>query len=103
MLSDLLMPADEIAEFAARAVIGTVLEVAPQLIFNKYVARYFHGIGRQLIRVCTLGQVPIPSSLRTVPKGTKPKPDVQDWVALFAGVMFWGVCAAAVIHTLFFW
>jgi hypothetical protein len=47
--------------------------------------------------------VHIPSSLRTVPKGTKPKPDVQDWVALFAGVMFWGVCAAAVIYTLFFW
>jgi hypothetical protein len=101
MPSDLLMPADELVEFAARAVIGTVLEAVPQLIFNKYVARYFHGVGRHALMLITFGTLRIPSSLRMVPPGTKPKPTGQDWLALCVGIVTWGAAAACTYFAYF--
>ena len=49
----------------------------------------------------TLGYVRIPSSLRMVPKGTKPRPTAQDWAALIVGILTWGASAAAVCFALF--
>ncbi|MBK8375045.1 hypothetical protein [Sphingorhabdus sp.] len=94
------MPADELAEFAAKLAFRAVINV-PELVFNKYVARYFHGVGRHLIMMLTLGYVRIPSSLRMVPKGTKPRPTAQDWAALIVGILTWGASAAAVCFALF--
>ncbi len=89
------MPAEELVEVAAKLAFRVVINV-PELVFNKYVARYFHGVGRHVLMVLTIGIVRIPSSLRMVPKGTKPDPTAQDWFALIAGILTWGAAAAAV-------
>ncbi len=65
---------------------GTVFDLTTAFIFSKYGARYFHGIGRRIIAVVTLGSKRIPSSLRQVPHGTIPKPRGYDWLALYVGV-----------------
>ena len=96
------MPADEIAKFAVRIVVDVALEVGSQLIFNKYVARYFHSVGRYFIAIVSLGFIQIPSSLRETVNGIKQKPKFADWIALFAGISIWGFAAAAVIYA-FFW
>jgi hypothetical protein len=48
------MPLDEIAGAIVGEVVGkaagVVVDVSLQLIFNKYVARYFHGLGRHTQR-----------------------------------------------------
>jgi hypothetical protein len=36
-----------------------------------------------------------------VPKGTRPKPTVQDWIALITGILTWGAMAAAVFFAYF--
>jgi hypothetical protein len=94
------MPADELVEIAAKVAFRVALNV-PELVFNKYVARYFHGVGRHVIMLATFGKLHIPSSLRMVPEGTKPKPTARDCVALFAGILTWGVSAAAVFFAFF--
>jgi hypothetical protein len=94
------MPADELVELATKLAVRLVVEV-PELVFNKYVARYFHGVGRHAIMILTLGYIRIPSSLRMVPQGTKPKPTSQDWVALIFGIAVWGASATAVFFTMF--
>lgn len=87
----------EVLQFVGRA----VADVALEFVFSKHGARYFHGIGRHVIAIITLGQLRIPSSLRQVPKGTKPKPNPSDWVALFVGIAVFGLSASAVIWTTF--
>lgn len=84
---------DEVAEFAANMAFQLVVNV-PELIFNRHVARYFHGVGRYTLMGATLGAVRIPSSLRMVPEGTKAKPIARDWFALFTGIIVW---SAAVV------
>jgi hypothetical protein len=79
------MPLDELAELGADLVVRAVGTV-PELIFNRHVARYFHGIGRRVISILTLGQTRIPSSLRDVTEGTKPEPTIGDWISLVAGI-----------------
>jgi hypothetical protein len=96
------MPAEALFEIAAEVGLRAVANVVPELLFNKYVARYFHGVGRHVIMLLTLGYVRIPSSLRIVPRGTKPKPTVQDWIALIAGILTWSAMAAAVFFAYFF-
>jgi hypothetical protein len=78
------MPLDELAELGGELVVRAVATV-PELIFNRHVARYFHGIGRRVIAILTLGQTRIPSSLRDVTEGTKPEPTIGDWISLVAG------------------
>jgi hypothetical protein len=90
------MPSDELVEFAAKLAFRAVVNV-PELVFNKYVARYFHSVGRYAIMLGTLGFVRIPSSLRMVPQGTRPKPTLQDWLALFIGIVVWCGAAALVV------
>jgi hypothetical protein len=91
------VPADEVlgevAAFIGRNAVGLVSE----LVFSKYGARYFHGIGRRIIALGTLGRVRIQSSLRQVPKGERPKPGINDWLALFTGVAVWLGSAGATI------
>jgi hypothetical protein len=94
------MPAEELVEFGAKLAFRAVINV-PELVFNKYVARYFHGVGRHVIMLLTLGFVRIPSSLRMVPAGTKPKPTAQDWIALIFGILTWGASATAVFFAFF--
>ncbi len=90
------MPSEQLVEFAAKLALRAVVNV-PELIFNKYVARYFHGVGRHMIMLLTLRSVRIPSSLRMVPKGQKPKPKPSDWLALVVGVLTWSAGLGAVI------
>jgi hypothetical protein len=90
------MPLDELAEIGAEAAFRLVAEV-PQLIFNRHVARYFHGVGRRAIAVVTIGRIKIPSSLRIVPRGQKPKPRPPDWWALIVGILIWFAAAAGVV------
>jgi hypothetical protein len=91
------VPADEVlgevAAFIGRNAVGLVSE----LVFSKYGARYFHGIGRRIIALGTLGRVRIQSSLRQVPKGERPKPRISDWLALFTGAAVWLGSAGATI------
>ncbi|MFZ2995726.1 hypothetical protein [Sphingobium sp.] len=68
---------------------GFMVDMAAQHIFSRYTARFFHGVGRRVIAVLTLGRKRIPSSLRMVPKGAKPKPRGSDWLALWTGIAFW--------------
>jgi hypothetical protein len=87
---------DEIGEVvvdAAGAVLrhagGFVVDVTVDHIFSRHTARFFHGVGRRAIRLGTLGQVHIPSSLRAVPSGEAVRPKASDWVALWTGVLLW--------------
>lgn len=95
------MVADEIAELAVKVAFNVAVEFVPQLIFNKYVARYFHGVGRFVIMALSLGFWRIPSSLRVVQKGTKAKPTAQDWIALLVGIATWTASAVLVWNFLF--
>jgi hypothetical protein len=79
------MPLDELAELGAELVFRAVGTV-PELIFNRHVARYFHGIGRRVIAILTLGQIRISSSLRVATEGTKPEPTIADWISLIVGI-----------------
>ncbi len=91
---------DDAVEFAGRLAInvaGSAIELAYEFIFSKYGARYFHGIGRHVIAVVTLGQKRIPSSLRQFPKGSVPKPKSSDWLALYVGIATFVAAAGAVI------
>ncbi len=87
----------EVVQFVGRAALDVVFE----FIFSKHGARYFHGIGRIVIGVATLGLVRIPSSLRQVHKGIKPKPNLSDWVALFVGIVIFTASVGIVIWSYF--
>ncbi len=87
----------EVALFIGRNAVGLVSE----LVFSKYGARYFHGIGRRVVAISTLGQVRIPSSLRQVAKGSIPKPDMKDWIALLVGIAVWLGSAGATLTVMF--
>lgn len=91
---------DEVAEFAAQVAFRVVVNV-PELIFNRYVARYFHGVGRYTLMGVTLGMLRIPSSLRMVPEGTKPRPTGRDWFALFVGIITWSAAVVALYAVCF--
>ena len=96
-----MVPEEAIGEAVAFA--GRVaIELTAEFIFSKHGARYFHGIGRRVIAVATIGKKRIPSSLRRVPKGTHPKPRRSDWAALYVGITTFltasgGVVAAYVV------
>jgi hypothetical protein len=93
---------DDAAEFAGRVALmaaGTVFDLTSAFIFSKYGARYFHGIGRRVIAVITLGTKRIPSSLRQVPTGSIPKPRGYDWLALYVGIGTFVAAAGGVITT----
>lgn len=87
------MPLDEIAAEAAGALLrhagGFVVDMTVDHIFSRHTARFFHGVGRRVIRLGTLGRVHIPSSLRAVPRGETARPKASDWIALWTGVLFW--------------
>ena len=85
----------EVAGFTVRL----VANVGVELIFNKYVARYFHGVGRHVLMVATFGKLRIPSSLRAVHAGQKPKPYALDWLALVIGVTTWVAAAIVTLIT----
>jgi hypothetical protein len=91
------MPADELLGEVVGFVGRAALQVSSEFIFSKYGARYFHSIGRYFIAIITFGYKRIPSSLRIIPKGTKPKPTGSDWVALFTGIGVWLVALSAVV------
>lgn len=101
------MPVEVIIEAVTEHFIGPAVEAAVDLVasnlFRSWLARYFHGIGRRLIAVATLGKKQIPSSLRIVPKGTQPKPRPSDWLALWVGLMVWTLCAGLTIGALIIW
>ncbi|MET0248537.1 MAG: hypothetical protein ABW164_02280 [Sphingobium sp.] len=91
------MPIDDIVDavaFAGRAIAGVAnglatAETVLSHVFSGHSARFFHGVGRRLLAVVTLGGVRIPSSLRRVPVGAGAKPRRSDWVALWTGILFW--------------
>jgi hypothetical protein len=68
---------------------GFVVDMTVDHIFSRHTARFFHGVGRRVIRFGTVGQVHIPSSLRVVPRGEAARPKASDWVALSIGILFW--------------
>jgi hypothetical protein len=79
----------EAAGFLFRQVGGLAVELTVDHIFSRHTARFFHGIGRRLIAMLTLGRTRIPTSLRTVPKGMSARPRRSDWLALWVGILFW--------------
>lgn len=83
----------EIVADAAGAVMQTagsfVVDLALSYVFSGYTARFFHGLGRRAIAVVTLGRIRISSSLRTAPRGVRPRPRRSDWLALWIGVAIW--------------
>ncbi len=91
------MPADELLGEAVSFVGRVAVEFTAEFIFSKHGARYFHSIGRFAIAAVTFGGKRIPSSLRVIPKGTKPKPTPSDWVALFTGIGIWLAAVAGVV------
>jgi hypothetical protein len=92
---------DEVVEGVVRFAGRATVSVALEFVFSKHGARYFHGIGRHFIAIVSLGKVRIPSSLRQVPKGTKPKPTAKDWIALIVGILIGCASAALVFFALF--
>lgn len=79
----------EAASFLFRKVGGFAVELTVDHIFSRHTARFFHGVGRRLIAMLTLGRTRIPTSLRTVPKGVSARPRRSDWLALWIGILFW--------------
>lgn len=68
---------------------GLVVDLTVDHVFSRHTARFFHGVGRRVIAVATMGGKRIPSSLRTVPKGVHARPRRSDWLALWVGILFW--------------
>ncbi|MFB0874149.1 MULTISPECIES: hypothetical protein [unclassified Sphingobium] len=68
---------------------GLVVEATVAHIFSRHTARFFHGVGRRAIALATFGRRRIPSSLRAVPAGIRPRPRAMDWFALWTGVGIW--------------
>lgn len=100
------MPDDAIGEAVADAagVVmtyagGFVVDLAIAYIFSGHTARFFHAIGRRVIAIATLGRTRIPSSLRSVPQGVRPRPRRSDWLALWVGVAVWTALFVALIFT----
>lgn len=81
--------AGEAAELVIRHAGGMIVEVTVNHIFSRHTARFFHGVGRRVIAVATIGKKRIPSSLRAAPKGIHPRPRRSDWLALWTGVLSW--------------
>lgn len=78
---------------------GMVADLAFDYIFSRHTPRLFHGIGRRTIAIATLGRKRIPTSLRVVPRGMKPRPRRSDWLALWVGVGTSMVLLAAFAYT----
>lgn len=68
---------------------GLVVDLTVDHIFSRHTARFFHGVGRRVIAILTLGRIRIPSSLRAVPRGVSARPRRSDWLALWVGILFW--------------
>ncbi|MES1984410.1 MAG: hypothetical protein V4461_05575 [Pseudomonadota bacterium] len=97
------MPIDDLIGEAVGTVIGPaigwVAEQTVDHVFSGYTLRFLHGIGRRVIAVATFGKKRIPSSLRLVPIGSKPKPKSNDWLALGVGGVVWVVFAGLALLT----
>ncbi|EQB31252.1 hypothetical protein [Sphingobium ummariense] len=87
------MPIDdavgEAVGFIVRQAGGLVVDLTVEHVFSRHTARFFHGVGRRVIAAATLGRKRIPSSLRTIPVGTHPRPRPADWWALWVGIGSW--------------
>ena len=101
------MPVDEIGEVvvdlfgSALTNAGSlVVELTVDHIFSGHTARFFHGVGRRTIAIATLGGKRVPSSLRRVPSGVKPRPRRSDWLALWVGILSWIVLFVVVGFTM---
>ena len=81
--------AADIAGALVRHAGGLVVELSVEHIFSRHTARFFHGVGRRVIFIGSLGTTRIPSSLRAVPKGVRAGPRPSDWLALWTGVGIW--------------
>ncbi len=81
--------AAEVAGALVRHAGGLVVELSAEHIFSRHTARFFHGVGRRVIFVGSLGAKRIPSSLRKVPKAVRAGPRRSDWLALWTGVGSW--------------
>ncbi|HUD90267.1 hypothetical protein [Sphingobium sp.] len=79
----------DVAGVVLRHAGGLVVDLTVDHVFSRHTARFFHGVGRRVIAVSTLGGKRIPSSLRTVPKGSQARPRRSDWLALWVGILFW--------------
>ncbi|QGP79494.1 hypothetical protein [Sphingobium sp. CAP-1] len=89
MVDDIGEVVVDVAGAALRHAGGLVIDLTVDHVFSRHTARFFHGVGRRLIAVGTLGRVRIPSSLRTVPKGERARPRRSDWLALWVGIISW--------------
>lgn len=79
----------EVGGFVVRQAGGLVVDLTVAHIFSGPTARFFHGVGRRSIAILTLGRWRIPSSLRTAPRGQRPRPRRNDWLALLVGILLW--------------
>jgi hypothetical protein len=95
------MAVDEIVGEALSFVGEVAVRFTMEQVFSGHTARFFHGFGRRIIALTTLGQIRIPTSLRESPKGTRPKPRRSDWIALWVGVLVWASLAVGVAALLF--
>jgi hypothetical protein len=89
MVDDLGEVVVDVAGAVFRHAGGLVVDLTVDHIFSRHTARFFHGVGRRVITILTLGRTRIPSSLRTVPKGVSARPRRSDWLALWVGILFW--------------
>ncbi|MET0372096.1 MAG: hypothetical protein ABW039_12065 [Sphingobium sp.] len=94
------MPIDdavgEVVGAVARHAGGFAIDLVVDHVFSRHSARFFHGVGRRAIALVMVGRVHIPSSLRMVPPGTRPRPLASDWTALIVGMCVWIAAFAGV-------
>ncbi|MFC3443001.1 hypothetical protein ACFOKF_17655 [Sphingobium rhizovicinum] len=79
----------DVAGVVIRHAGGLVIDLTVDHVFSRHTARFFHGVGRRVIAVATLGGKRIPTSLRTVPRGARARPRRSDWLALWVGIFSW--------------
>lgn len=79
----------DVAGVVLRHAGGLVVDLTTEHVFSRHTSRFFHGVGRRVIAIATLGRKRIPSSLRIVPKGARARPRRADWLALWTGILFW--------------
>ncbi|SEJ04809.1 hypothetical protein SAMN05518849_102323 [Sphingobium sp. AP50] len=89
MVDDIGEVVVDVAGVVLRHAGGLVVDLTVDHVFSRHTARFFHGVGRRLIAVATLGRKRIPSSLRAVPRGARARPRRSDWLALWVGIIGW--------------
>ncbi|WP_298399890.1 hypothetical protein [Sphingobium sp.] len=89
MVDDIGEVVVDVAGVVIRQAGGLVVDLTVDHVFSRHTARFFHGVGRRVIAVATLGGKRIPTSLRTVPRGARARPRRSDWLALWVGILSW--------------